>query len=73
MKVFHILKENNTGEEVFVWMTDVGASFSEETLVSTSGIVGDELRGLIEQCYNLDMQIKVNNQTPSVQNSQKGE
>ena len=73
MKVFHILKENNTGEEVFVWMSDLGEPFVEDTVVSTMGIVGDELRGLIEQCYVLDMQMKADAQNTAVQNNQKGE
>ena len=72
-KKFCILKEEQTGEEVFVWMTDIGEPLTEETIVSTAGIVGDELRGLIEQCYHLDAQIKANESTNANQSKQKGE
>ena len=57
-KIFHILKENYTGEVVFVWEADMCERFGEDTMVSTAGIVGDELRGLIEQCYALDMRLE---------------
>lgn len=72
-KKFCILREERTGEEVFVWMTDIGTPITEDTMVSTAGIVGDELRGLIEQCYHLDKQIKAN-ETQNTQTAiQKGE
>lgn len=75
-KIFHILKENYTGEVVFVWEADMYERFGEDTMVSTAGIVGDELRGLIEQCYELDKRLEADmaaEAAPAVANSQKGE
>lgn len=56
--VCHSLKENKTGEVVFVWSQDLAVRFDEKTMVSTSGVVGEELRGLIAQCYYLDRQLE---------------
>lgn len=73
-KIFHILRENYTGEVVFVWEADMTEKFDENTMVSTAGIVGDELRGLIEQCYALDIQLGSNEaESQNVAKAQKGE
>ena len=72
--VCHSLKENKTGEVVFVWSQEMGIAFDEKTMVSTSGVVGEELRGLIAQCYYLDKQLEESlNQTNSGNKAQKGE
>ena len=75
-KIFHVVKENYSGDIVFVWQTGMAERFDENTMVSTSGIVGDELRGLIEQCYDLDKQLEAGlNEAETEQQvpAQKGE
>lgn len=75
-KIFHVVTENYSGEVVFVWQTEMAEMFNDETMVSSTGIVGDELRGLIEQCFDLDKQLEADLNKDENQNltiSQKGE
>ncbi len=71
-KVYHFLVDTSTGERIFYEFLELGADLNDNTVVSTTNILNDELRGIIEQSYSLDKQLAeslAEIQTPS----QKGE
>ena len=53
-----VITEPESGEILFTRSFGVDELVTNDVLVSTSGIVNDELRGLIEQCHRLDKQIE---------------
>lgn len=54
----YVIRDNYTKLIEFIHIFDKG-TFSEEMIVSTEEIIGQELRGLIEQCVELDEQSKM--------------
>lgn len=53
----YVITEEGSGNVIFEHTFKVQDFVTDDAMVSTSGILDDELRGLIAQCHRLDKQL----------------
>lgn len=53
-----VISEEGSGDLIFEHTFTVKDFVTDDAIVSTSSIINEELRGLVEQCYRLDKQLE---------------